>query len=41
MKSDDCRLLGSSSQILTVTEQKLVECQKIPPDTQVNHELMT
>ncbi|RLU20163.1 hypothetical protein DMN91_006770 [Ooceraea biroi] len=41
IEPDDCRILGPSYQVLTVTEEKLIECQKIPPGMQVNHELMT
>ncbi|XP_011257668.1 probable E3 ubiquitin-protein ligase HERC4 isoform X1 [Camponotus floridanus] len=39
IEPDDCRILGS--QILTVTEEKLADCQRVPADSQVNHELMT
>ncbi|KAL6264935.1 hypothetical protein P5V15_005031 [Pogonomyrmex californicus] len=41
VEPDDCRILGPISQILTVTEEKLIECQKIPPGSPVNRELMT
>ncbi|XP_024882774.1 probable E3 ubiquitin-protein ligase HERC4 isoform X1 [Temnothorax curvispinosus] len=41
IEPDDCRILGSTSQILTVTEEKLGDCQRIPPGSPINHELMT
>ncbi|XP_011049375.1 PREDICTED: probable E3 ubiquitin-protein ligase HERC4 isoform X2 [Acromyrmex echinatior] len=41
IEPSDCRILGPTSQILTVMEEKLAECQKIPPGSPVNHELMT
>ncbi|XP_011636945.1 probable E3 ubiquitin-protein ligase HERC4 isoform X1 [Pogonomyrmex barbatus] len=41
IEPDDCRILGPTSQILTVMEEKLIECQKIPSGSPVNHELMT
>ncbi|XP_012527820.1 probable E3 ubiquitin-protein ligase HERC4 isoform X2 [Monomorium pharaonis] len=37
----DLRILGPTSQILTVTEEKLSDCQKILPGSPINHELMT
>lgn len=41
IEPDDCRILGSTSQILTVTEEKLADCQRVLSGSQVNHELMT
>ncbi|XP_012221196.1 probable E3 ubiquitin-protein ligase HERC4 isoform X2 [Linepithema humile] len=41
IEPDDCRILGSTSKILTVTEEKIVDCQKVSSGSQVNHDLMT
>lgn len=41
IKPDDCRTLESSSQILTITEEQLMACQRVPPYSSVDHELMT
>ncbi|XP_068967213.1 probable E3 ubiquitin-protein ligase HERC4 [Bombus flavifrons] len=41
IKPDDCRTLESSSQILTITEEQLMACQRVPPNSSVDHELMT
>jgi len=41
MESNDYRILGSSSQILTITEQKLVEYQKIAANAEVDNNLIT
>ncbi|XP_026672960.1 probable E3 ubiquitin-protein ligase HERC4 isoform X2 [Ceratina calcarata] len=41
IRPDDCRILESSSEICTVTEEKLMACQEIPPNSPVDHELMT
>ncbi|XP_011882075.1 PREDICTED: probable E3 ubiquitin-protein ligase HERC4 isoform X2 [Vollenhovia emeryi] len=41
IEPDDCRILGPTSQILTVAEEKLVDCQRIAPGSPINHELMT
>jgi len=39
VEPDDCRILGPTSQILTVTEEKLEPI--VPSGSPVNHELMT
>ncbi|XP_032669055.1 probable E3 ubiquitin-protein ligase HERC4 isoform X2 [Odontomachus brunneus] len=41
IEPDDCRILGSTSQILAVTEEQLVACQRVPPGSPVDHELIT
>ncbi|XP_011688741.1 PREDICTED: probable E3 ubiquitin-protein ligase HERC4 isoform X3 [Wasmannia auropunctata] len=41
VEPDDSRMSRSTCQILTVTEERLADCQKIPPGSPVNHELMT
>ncbi|XP_017798859.1 PREDICTED: probable E3 ubiquitin-protein ligase HERC4 [Habropoda laboriosa] len=38
---DNCRKLHRSSQILTITEEQLIACQRVPPSSPVDHELMT
>lgn len=38
---DDCRVLQSSFQILEITEEQLMACQRVPPNSPVDHELMT
>ncbi|XP_017765568.1 PREDICTED: probable E3 ubiquitin-protein ligase HERC4 isoform X2 [Eufriesea mexicana] len=40
IKPDDCRILDSSSQILTITEEQLITCQQVPPNSPIDHELM-
>ncbi|CAL7935973.1 unnamed protein product [Xylocopa violacea] len=41
IEPDDCRKLESSSQILTITEEQLIACQQVPPNSSIDHELMT
>ncbi|XP_011152046.1 probable E3 ubiquitin-protein ligase HERC4 isoform X1 [Harpegnathos saltator] len=41
IEPDDCRILGSTSQILTVTEEQLAACQRVPAESLVDHELIT
>lgn len=41
VKPDDCRILESTSQILTITEDQLMACQRVPPNSSIDHELMT
>lgn len=41
IKPDDCRIIESSSQILTITEKQLMACQRVPANSPVDHELMT
>lgn len=41
IEPDDCRILGSTSQILAVTEEQLSTCQRVPSGSPVDHELMT
>ncbi|XP_070528774.1 probable E3 ubiquitin-protein ligase HERC4 isoform X3 [Cardiocondyla obscurior] len=40
VEPDDCRILGAIFQILTVTEEKLIDCQKFPPGSLVNSDLL-
>ncbi|XP_043466153.1 probable E3 ubiquitin-protein ligase HERC4 isoform X1 [Leptopilina heterotoma] len=41
IEADDCRILAPSSQILTVTEEQLIACQKVPFGASVDHDLLT
>ncbi|XP_078046235.1 HECT and RLD domain containing E3 ubiquitin ligase 4 isoform X1 [Augochlora pura] len=41
IQADDCRKLESSYKILEVTEDQLLACQRIPPNSSLDHELMT
>ena len=41
IEPDDCRILQPSSQILVITEEELMACQRVPPNSPVDHELMT
>lgn len=38
---DDCRILPSSSQILTITEEQLIACQKVSFGASIDHDLFT
>lgn len=38
---DDCRILGPSYRILTVTEEQLTACQRFSAGSPIDHELMT
>nr|XP_012137181.1 PREDICTED: probable E3 ubiquitin-protein ligase HERC4 isoform X1 [Megachile rotundata] len=40
VEPDDCRILQSSSQILEITEEQLMACQRVPSNSSVDHELM-
>lgn len=39
-KSDDCRIIDSTSQILNISEEQLAACQRVPTGSPVDHELM-
>ncbi|XP_076648302.1 HECT and RLD domain containing E3 ubiquitin ligase 4 [Halictus rubicundus] len=41
IQPDDCRKLETSYKILEITEDQLLACQRIPPSSPVDHELMT
>ncbi|XP_012283893.1 probable E3 ubiquitin-protein ligase HERC4 isoform X2 [Orussus abietinus] len=41
IKPDDCRMLPPMSQILTVTEEQLTACQRVPRGALVDHDLLT
>ena len=41
IKPDDCRIIESTSQILTINEKQLMACQRVPANSPVDHELMT
>nr|XP_031849691.1 probable E3 ubiquitin-protein ligase HERC4 isoform X1 [Nomia melanderi] len=41
IQPDDCRKLESSYKILEITEDQLLACQRLPPSSPVDHELMT
>lgn len=41
VKPDDCRILETTSQILTITEDQLMACQRVLPNSSIDHELMT
>lgn len=41
IEPDDCRILGSTSQILTVTQEKIAEFHEFPAGATINHEVMT
>lgn len=38
--SDDSRIFDPSTQILTVTEEQLLFCQKVPMGAPLDHDLM-
>ncbi|XP_046611167.1 probable E3 ubiquitin-protein ligase HERC4 isoform X2 [Neodiprion virginianus] len=41
IQPDDCRILPPSTQVLTVTEEQLGACQRVPKDASVDHDLLT
>ncbi|KZC13149.1 putative E3 ubiquitin-protein ligase HERC4 [Dufourea novaeangliae] len=41
VQPDDCRRLETSCKILEITEDQLMACQRVPPSSSVDHELMT
>ncbi|XP_020278361.1 probable E3 ubiquitin-protein ligase HERC4 isoform X2 [Pseudomyrmex gracilis] len=41
IEPDDCRILGSTSQILTVTQEKIAEFHEFPAGATISHEVMT
>ncbi|XP_076636822.1 HECT and RLD domain containing E3 ubiquitin ligase 4 isoform X2 [Colletes latitarsis] len=41
IEPDDCRILGSSYQILEINEEQLMACQRVPPGSPIDHDLMT
>ncbi|XP_076666112.1 HECT and RLD domain containing E3 ubiquitin ligase 4 isoform X2 [Andrena cerasifolii] len=41
IEPDDCRALDQSCKILGVTEEQLMACQRVPPNSPVDHDLMT
>ncbi|XP_043262293.1 probable E3 ubiquitin-protein ligase HERC4 [Colletes gigas] len=40
VKPDDCRILGSSYRILEINEEQLMACQRVPPSSPIDHDLM-